>query len=499
MWNIQNYGAGNVDKWGANSDVRNRLIRDFVRAHNIDVLLIMEMSVNGQPSLSDLRRKLNSAEPLVVDKDWCISYIGSALAAGATIPPEDATDIVYGSDARVEGYAVLWRSNRAAYDMVDALEPVATGTRWEGNNPHPPAHGPLYMSTQGRSSDNVTDHVPIPGSRKRRAVQGYRALTGFHPPTPFPWRADGTAMAYWPRQEMPTTSAGNNHPLAIEGARRPVYLVLNLNLPGGAAARLCPVIVYHAPSNLTRASYGALTAGLARELYVTNSVPAAGVVPSRLVIVAPDRALAGGDYNYAVNAAAWPDEYQYYVRGFHKSWQGGAAMTERPAHTAGDDARRTSVQILQGDHVTPRAGVNSTDYFVYRIDLAFIPSAPALGVTAQRIDMVAELMADAGANYGASLHALHGQLNGVAGHYAAGPPNQRRLTAGGAGPQRWSNSEQVWKPVICGSWGGAITNWTDFMNCLNNGQTAVSATPARRSAELYHIFISDHLPLVFTV
>jgi len=52
-----------------------------------------------------------------------------------------------------------------------------------------------------------------------------------------------------------------------------------------------------------------------------------------------------------------------------------------------------------------------------------------------------------------------------------------------------------WKPLICGSWGGTFEDRDEFMDQLDDGRLAA----ARQAAEFYHIFVSDHLPMVASI
>ena len=72
----------------------------------------------------------------------------------------------------------------------------------------------------------------------------------------------------------------------------------------------------------------------------------------------------------------------------------------------------------------------------------------------------------------------------------------------GTGPQEYRRGQDAygrwawgWHPMICGSWGGTFLDWNAFMGQLAGGRF----TAARQAAEFYHIFVSDHLPLVATI
>jgi hypothetical protein len=495
IWNIQNYGSlggsRSTAKYGVDSTMRNRFIRDFVRQKQIDILLIMEVSSNAQASLQDLMRKLNGPPLAAPTKDWCYAFCGSSLVHA---PVTSSADVGFATDARHEGYAVLWRSNQAArFAVVPPIVDVSVAFGSQPGNGRRPASAPLNFVVSGRP----TGYVNIGWTNKRDAagnrvpIRAYRPLGGYTATGVYPFQA-AVRMNNWPDLDMPTTGAANPSTLSLTGARRPVYIVVDLANGGADAQRLCPVGAYHAPSNVGQAGWGAMMTGLSRELYVTNQLAGANPDPAQLVRNA--KAVLGGDYNFEVSGANWPSEYDFYTTVLRQTWTGGADTRETPLHTSADTDRRTTVRLLDNHHTTPITGANTTDYLILSIDLVFTRpfGGGATDPTAQRVNVLDDLLADAGGGvYGTTLQALHAQLT----TFVSTLPNDgnHRMVNAGAGPEKFESG--AWSPLICGSWGAATTNWNAFMNRLNFGRFI----SARRAAEYYHMFVSDHLPLVVDI
>jgi hypothetical protein len=494
LWNIRDYGSGTSQRrWGADSDLRNRFIRIFVRRQEIDVLLVMEPFVSSEASLRDLTLWLNG-DLDDANADWCVSLCGSALAARATPnPPTGEGDLIFKTDGRSEGYAVAWRDRRTRYRVLPGLHPIAPAPVASRRNTAPPARTPLNLVTRGRPAGRYEVTVPASGRRKEHQVTMIGALGGYRPTSVFPYDVDGALMDHWPPLAFPTTGGGNPNQFKMHRTRRPAYVVLDLANGGTARQRLCPAAAYHAPSAAEKAADGTLMAGLSRELYVTNDV--AGGVPGADTLVHCENTILGGDFNHSVDAAAWPDAYGAFVDPFRAGQTGGAAAAAAPPPTDPAPDRRTTVQLLRGDHSTIIDSDDLDDYLRFKFDLVFTRGE----MEGERVNVPQLLLDDDDGDFAFMLKALHTHLTGVVAGLA-GP--LQRMAPGGTGPQEYRQEQDAhrrwvwgWHPMICGSWGGTFVDWDEFMDQLKNGRF----TEARQVAEFYHIFVSDHLPLVATI
>jgi hypothetical protein len=295
-------------------------------------------------------------------------------------------------------------------------------------------------------------------------------------------------MAAWPKLNYPLT--GNMQALrpSWAGSRRPAYVVLQLN---DAHQSLCPVAVYHAPSKQVRASWGAFMTGLARELYVVDDVDAHNDPDPTVAPVLADFGFVGGDFNYSVDTADWPEDYSYFTDGLGREYNTGAAQRAVPDPAAADALRRSTVQIITGqNHDVPIVGVNTDDYLSYKIDLGFNRAIPA--ITAQRIDLLTEVMNNPNNAYDSALTHTAAYMN----HLTAGVAgdNQKRMTVNGPQQRKRDRDGVKWSYLVTGSWGSTFVSW----NVARNNYAANNITNARRAAEYVHIFVSDHLPLIAT-
>ncbi|HEV7599191.1 MAG TPA: hypothetical protein VGO49_02910 [Bradyrhizobium sp.] len=482
LWNIRDYGqvAPKYDGSGyiVGNSLRNQFIARFVKRKNIDVLLIQECTKSAEVSVDDLARKINALYP-GGQRDWCYSVCGSTIVSNAVDEATSAADVGWKSGGRTEGYAVLWRSNQAArFTMVDRVHLIASYT-----GPHTAdVNSPLNMSQCGRPVGNIETNS---------WGNFYGGLGGFKPPDLYPTEFDEDRDEYfeldeWPQLKYPPAGGSGPNQLQWATARRPVYVVLKL---GGDATNLCPVAVYHAPSNQGLATWGAYMAGLSRELYVTNTVT--GDVPNA-GLRGVNKCVFGGDFNCAVAENDWPDDYLYFAGAFSSTYKGGANCTEAPSHTAIADDRCTTVQIQ--NRTGPINSGREDAYLKYMIDLVFVRG----GVTAARIDLLSEIRHDFLSAYDTPIKGAYTVMRDAE-KSVKGLGLNGQMTDSGPQEWRWSKHkgkwEWAWVPIISGAWGGTFLNWDE--SCAQFG--AANITDYRRAAEYYHLFISDHLPLVATI
>jgi len=491
LWNIQNYGriAPKYDgptQVGGNA-LRNEFIARFVRRHEIDVLMIQEVQITPKRALDDLLSWLNMLYPRGF-RDWGYSSCGSTISGKWIEQAQNQFDVGFMSGARSEGYAVLWRRSQAArFTLVDGLFPIASLTA-------PPAvTSPLNISELGRPTGTFTVREKV--KTKFRTINKFRATGGFTQPNAYPYDLNTANNKYalldaWPKLNYPPVSASHYASLVWHGVRRPVYVVLKL---GNDATNLCPVAVYHAPSSQMRATWGAFVAGLSREVYATNSVNGNGPQPNQMRALA--KTVFGGDFNWPVAYADWPGDYKYFWTLRNKNSDGGANCSVAPAYNRGDAARRTTVQILEGDHTTPINSNDPNDYRRYKIDLAFYFG----GVTAERVDLLGEVMDNPDVYRSPIKLAYDVLIKAEKDVDASSEFVKRQMTPTGPQEERNVQRNKKWVktyvPMISGAWAGTFINWRETKKQFRAGDL----TDARRAAEFIHIFISDHLPLVATI
>jgi hypothetical protein len=302
--------------------------------------------------------------------------------------------------------------------------------------------------------------------------------------------------AAWPRLEYPRTSLFDARRPYWSQSRRPAYVVVQL---AGGGRTLCPIAAYHAPSNAQLAAWGAFMSGLARELYVVDGVDGTGQPTPALTPVLANAGFFGGDFNYAVSQATWPSDYRYFVDQRGQTGDTGAFQATTPPPTAATTARRTTVQIVTGIfHNQPINSTNTDDYLRYKIDLGF--HRQVADIASIRVDLLPEIMANPTGVYDDALVRTEAWMAFVE-TQIANPfyPYPQRLDP--TGPQ-YRKPKKVgrrtvytWVPTVCGAWGGTFVDWAETRRQF----AAHNITDARRAAEYFHIFVSDHLPLVATI
>jgi hypothetical protein len=483
LWNMQKYGGAvaqtaSAVKYGVANERRNAFIAQFVQQQQIDLLMLMEVENTADASIRDLLLKIGQATN---QQDWMVAACGSALEPGANIPP-NANQVTYQTDRRSEGYAVFYRRAHPHYRMVKGLRGIAN--RWYHIVPGGPGgHAPLNLVTSGRPVQ-VEDVKRVRDGSTRAMLS---AKAGYLPPNEYPFQDPNTLGNSWPNLSFPTTSVRNYRDLDMPNARRPAYVVLQLQNGRGEASELLPVAVYHAPSNLSQASWGAFMAGLSRELYATSQVDPT-LSPRLNWFVHCKNTVLGGDFNYGERNLhnGW---YGYFTAAFGAGGLTGANCTGAPPRAQPEANWKTTVQLLAGGRKNKRPIPEGEidDYFTYDIDLVFRRSER--NSSAERVNVLEVLQNDvAGAVYGQVLQAVGQGLEQF--EQILGPG---QLVDANRGPGE--EPRGVWKPLISGAWGGTFTDYTEFKNEVNGGYLA----RPRALAEYFHLFVSDHLPLTVTV
>ncbi|HEU5270932.1 MAG TPA: hypothetical protein VFU36_13490 [Jatrophihabitans sp.] len=478
LWNIQNYGQPSGRYTGVagneNNQTRNAFIAAFLVLHQIDVLMIMEMQPGQDAALDDLVDRLNAAAALG-DEDWAYSYCGCAIRHGVNTVT-GAADLTNTTAARTECYAVVWRTQRNYFTLIDAVVPIDQGTS-DG------VPSPLNISQRGR---------PTGERQVNNATYRITATGGFLPNSVYPYELVGNQyqlMPTWPRLDFPLTGRTQADRPAWTGSRRPAYVVAQL---ADAAHTLAPVMAYHAPSNAGRAYWGALMAGLARELYVVDNVDGQNRPTPAAPPVLANAGFAGGDFNYAVAGAEWPAGYGYFTAANGQTWDTGAAQQATPAPDAADVDRRTTVQLLSGRfHNQPIVSDDPNDYLRLNIDLGF--NRAIQQIVSVRVNLVSEIMQNPGDCYDEAMSGVAAYMLSLQ-RAVRRPAQQMAVT----GPQRRGSRNRDgsynWIPLISGAWGGTFRNWGDARTQYRRQRI----TTARCAAEFIHLFVSDHLPLIST-
>jgi hypothetical protein len=467
MWNIQNFGGANQNNSrGVNNQLLANVIRDLVRYLQIDILMIMEVLPAAGPSLQAVVNTLNAGIP-GGNADWRYDWIKGSIATGSPLPPvSPATTSWRGGPGspRVEGYAFFWRSNQPAkYTLVPARNNAS-----EGSFPGAVGHY-LELITQGLDFDYVDD-------------QHWWVTSGYNPATHQTLPIDNNQAALtWQPLNFPWVNIGMFAEPRVFQSRRPAFAILNLNIAGAAQAdRLLPLIFYHAPSNRTRAQIGTFSAALSRQINVANQLDMAGNQTAALNRV--NQAVIGGDFNWNRPApvdftyAKFVDPYQNNVL------NGGSNLA---FNTLPHDATTVQIRELENGRFNgPQITTNvNADYYYSPIDQLMFRGLANVPAATGSVNMMQLLQNAPYSPFRASMAAyrLHFQtmINNSAWH-----------ADGTLGP--------LDGPVGLPVFGLRFTDWNNFYANLGRNNGTRRFTTARSAAELMHIFVSDHVPLVLT-
>ena len=170
---------------------------------------------------------------------------------------------------------------------------------------------------------------------------------------------------------------------------------------------------------------------------------------------------------------------------------GGGAAATSVVYQGADGLRKTTVHLQE-------AGVNINsrypdDYLSLPIDQIFSRGLAINANPRGMIQMVQQLYRDNGAQYGAVLQAWYAHLVAEFGAYGTPARPGTRIDAN-SGPQVWAPFPGVWQNVLTAAWGAPFTDWNDFLADLNAGRFRT----VRAAAEFFVMFISDHLPLIYS-
>lgn len=451
IWNIQNFGGANQElRRGVNGQLLANVIRDFVEAVGVDVLVIMEVLETAGPLLTATLDTLNAG--IGPGPRWDYDWIRGAIGENRPNPPQAAGDLVWDSgptSPRAEGYAMFWKPDPAKFSMVPALNPMSQGS--------PTGSHYLELVTTGLR------FVPVPGNTY--------VSTGYDPAVDDTRPFDGAgSLAAWTKLNFPWVSAKDAPQPREYVSRRPVFAVLELVGAAHASERYCPLIVYHAPSNRTLSQWGTYLTSLSQQINVVQ-VAVGGA------LVRCDRAIVGGDFNTTPRVAGGDVDYDKYTNPYSRDiYTGGSDLAFL---NAGAPVRST-VQINYPRTVTPIDGLVDADFVWMAIDQLMhrgvLKNVGESGV----YPFLARLQEDP-SPFARSLAAYRQHFEE---QIAANRPRRPNPVTGPV--------DANMNPVFGTS---KFTDWRDFMIELRVG---ARFDTARTAAEFFNIFVSDHLPLGLT-
>jgi hypothetical protein len=464
-WNVQNFGSDSrqyPNYKGMDSVLLAQFISAVVEEYDVDVLLMMEVFRTARPHLDVLLTALNAP---ALNEDWCYDWVKGSVKDELSVTPAGGVDSRKKLDwtssgmgaPRAEGYAVFWRDDQhARFAMQAAALDMSQGSRPDADyNGTPPGHC-LSLSLWGRDTRGTGNHPPY--------VQVEHGFVRTRPsdswtPSHYPdvAKVSSPYVPSWPR------------------VRRPAYVVLRLNVAGGDELRLCPIVVYHAPSTQQRAETGTYISGLARELYV---------LPGFLQPFFHRKFVAAGDYNLtAGHPDHWDANYRPYWRPFAlvaTDWDSGAA-----SETALSDPTESyeSIVAVRGAHGgSPIDSDEIDDYLGGSIDNLFQRGLDDPDVFISQLPFH---VMQGGKLNGPPVQAWYPHLLAIE-DMAIDDDGQVTATTG----PEWGNGTAIYPNM---------TDWAAFKAGVQqgyfNGNNATGQGDARSCAVFIHDFVSDHFPV----
>lgn len=482
IWNVQNFGQGtafyNTTK-GLNSVQLAQFIARVAAAQaNLGVLFMLEVMPGALPHLQQVMHALNAVASGGLNDwmfDWVKGSVGVVNPAAPVAAPADTSWRSGGQAPRQEGYAVFWRNGHEGFRMMRAETGMSEGT-WR-SAAYAPAYDPgnvASLSLHGRDVARIRPAYPALRPIANFAVGGapWGALfpTSYYPDV---GRIFGAGALYY------------------SDTRRPAYAVIRLNTADPIAARVVPIMAFHAPSYAPVASAGTFVASMARELYALKTIDANDTPTGPLFN--PVKFIAGGDFNVTADGDNhWDDTFGGFWRAYPATLPtdapyGGANSGGSVYNNAGPIT--TTIQInarnVAGIFIGPAIFTgNRQDYEFSAIDNMFYRGfMPATALVA---DMLSMLMGAGGVNpniqagiqaYGPAMLVLHGTNGGA--NANTGPVD----AAGNSVFNCFDN------------YGGGVGTWLSFLVDVLAGQF----TTARSAAVFCRMFVSDHRPLLVVI
>lgn len=469
-WNVQNFGQATqayANAKGNNSLLLAQFIARTAARNDVSILSIMEVMPTALPHLRSLLAALN-AHASAGANDWMFDYIKGSVD---TLTPPGAVvnspaDLSWQSGTfspRREGYGIFWRNGHADFTMLRAVDDMSEGS-WHGGGYAPPAPVPtnvLVLSRMGR--DLIAAQRPP------------RAAANFNPAgaagAPF-------GISYYP--DVSTLIGPGS--IWYEDTRRPAVAIIRRTAGVGDAAKVVPLLTYHAPSNPALAALGTYISGLAKPLYVAGAV-AADNKPSGASFH-PSRTVASGDFNLPAGGGNnWANAYSAYVNAFGAADGGGNPNGGANATPIYDDNApiTTTIQIyaMGGGGLFNGPAINAANNNAYSfsaIDNMFERN------TAHTHFAIVDLMADVrGANVDtmAGIQAYAADMNFLDAANMGAHANTGPVDAAG-------NSIFTFFDA------GIANDWATFLAGVNAG----TFPNARSAAVFLRQFVSDHLPMM---
>jgi hypothetical protein len=251
-----------------------------------------------------------------------------------------------------------------------------------------------------------------------------------------------------------------------------------------ARDRLMPIVFFHAPSNKQRAELATFLAACSQQINVTHDL--LGAPPNNQdpnTLVRARKAIIGGDFNRAEYDPLNQGVYTKFTFQYQNDLTGGSQMSV--ANLFGEP---TTVQIRdrQHGHFTgpPVTGTRNDDYAALPIDNMFHRNLTVIGAVTGRYNVLAELRR--------STNFLGPSLVAYRTHFQAMITNSGRDPDPASGPL----TQVLGLPVF----GSDFNNWASFWSDLKRPGAPRKPyfTTARSAAEFYHMFISDHFPIMIT-
>lgn len=283
---------------------------------------------------------------------------------------------------------------------------------------------------------------------------------------------------------------GAGHPASLTGSRRPAYVTIDVNraVGLGAAQRLVPIHMYHAPSAGPASTSGMQRAAYSRTMYQVYDPTAAAWINSNFAVL-------GGDFNVRNGAVAYPyDAFtDLFVNGGAQC-QVRAAIPAPPAGILADNPRNQSIVRLRGGIGGGPiiATANQNDYRTQAVDnILYRGFGPA-----------AIPMAPAEPNPPDQIYNLLNAVTNGAGVFNIPPATIQAFIAVPTLQAHW-NFHIGLLPVLPPGIAGLpdLVNIGLFLMGVNAGVfltlAGVAPPGQRNAAELIRLCISDHLPVIF--